>query len=263
MEKYTNEYLLNFYAKGFVKIPKELIDEKELKAIKLIKEVTKKYNNIVLGYSLGKDSIVVDYLLSKANVKYKQVLFRTYYHFTEIKQWWEKNKRENSLLIEIPRPTWEDLEKNSDLLFSINKKADTEWMLYKYKIQQKYLKQNCDLFITGRRYAERNRCGAKADNFIVKGTYDTFSPIADWTTEDVIAYLRYNDIELPPNYLKYKNGFAYGSIAWAERQRFNQFNNDINEKWQEVYDIEKEIVIEASKHLSSAKKWLEERENKK
>ena len=102
-------------------------------------------------------------------------------------------------------------------------------------------------------------CRNKENNYVVsKSNYDVFSPLANWNAEQLLAYIKYNNIELPPFY-KWDRGFLIGSIAmgeWTERAIMNKTEDEV---WQELYDIDKSIVINASSKLTSAKKFLESR----
>ena len=69
----------------------------------------------------------------------------------------------------------------------------------------------------------------------------------------MLAYIKYNGIELPPNYY-WKNGFLIGSGAWAERDSYGASENEM---WADIEKIDENILIEASKHLSSAKRYME------
>ena len=112
---------------------------------------------------------------------------------------------------------------------------------------------------TGRRLKDGNQCGNIENNFIVnKNGYDVFSPLGAWNNEQLLAYIKYNNLDLPPFY-KYDRGFLIGSIAmgeWTERAVLDKTENEV---WDELYLIDKSIVINASKVLTSAKKYLEER----
>ena len=57
---------------------------------------------------------------------------------------------------------------------------------------------------------------------------------------------------MPPIY-DWKNGYLCGTHPWPARQ----WTKSIENGWQEVYEIDKSIVIDASEHIDSAKKFLE------
>lgn len=263
MEKYSNQELVDMYYSGYKKIPQSHIDDLTQKTIEKIKKISKGYKKIVVGYSSGKDSIVVEDLCKKSGIKYIPVMWRTIYHYTKTLDWIKNNKPENTIEIILDRPSWDDLEKNEMLQFCGEKKADTFWMSHKWKAQKQFLKEyGCDLFITGRRTRDKNNCGKKENDYVKIGKdHNTFSPIAEWTIQEVIAYLRYNNLELSPQYLEIPDGFLNGSIAYLESFRFGRFKCELNDKWDEVYNIEKDQVYRAAKYLTSAREYLKWREN--
>lgn len=93
------------------------------------------------------------------------------------------------------------MEKHPQYLFCKGKTRQN-WMAEKWKRQNKDItKYNFDLFIAGRRIKYGNQCGNKENNYIVsKSNYDVFSPLANWNAEQLLAYIKYNNIELPPFY---------------------------------------------------------------
>ena len=244
------------------KVPKERIDELEYIAMKRIKGALSRHSKPCLGYSMGKDSIVVQNMLRKSGLGVDEILWAT--TNTQYKanvDWYNKYEADTSRWVDIPRPTFEELETVPDLLFPNSTKMVTQWMNSKWKAQQKTLVgEGYDLFITGRRTAEHNFCGRKDEGYLAKGKqYDTLSPIGEWKFDDVIAYIHYNGLDLPPSYF-YKYGFFHGSGAWAQRMRMGKFTNyTINDCFDEVYEVEPELIHEAADKLSAAKRYLEMR----
>ena len=107
------------------------------------------------------------------------------------------------------------------------------------------LETDIDVLITGHRLIDGNsNCGT---NGIRKksGGKILFTPIFDWPHELLFAFLHYNNIPLPFIY-KWDRGFFEGTHLWVER-----FN------YQQVYDIDPSVVIQAAAKLPSAKKFLE------
>lgn len=235
----------------------EEIKELEQKTINRIRRVATNYNNICSGWIAGKDSIVVNNILLKSGINFKPIMWRGINEYPEMKKWVDANKPNNLIEEVIDKYTLEYLEKHPDYLFCKNNTRQ-RWMATKWERQRKDIaKYNFDLFITGRRLKDGNQCGNEDNEFIVnKKGYDVFSPIGEWSHEQLLAYIRYNNIELPPFY-QYDRGFLIGSIAqgeWTERAVLDKTENEV---WEELYQIDKSIVIDASKKLTSAKKFLE------
>ena len=143
----------------------------------------------------------------------------------------------------------EDLEfivAHDNLLFAEGK-LEQFWNI---NIRQKYFKKyihgkKLDVLILGHRTIDGNICGKDGVRIQRQGGV-LFSPIFDWSHELLFAYMHYNQIELPFIY-KWPRGFFFGTHLWVER-----------DSYAEVYEIDPSIVIEASKKLPSARKFLEE-----
>lgn len=244
------------------KVSEDRINELEYSAVKRIKGALSRHAKPCLGYSMGKDSIVVQNIMRKHGLLVDEILWAT--TNTQYKanvDWYNKHDADTSRWIDIPRPTFEELETVPDLLFPNSTKMVTQWMNSKWKAQQKTLVgEGYDLFITGRRTAEHNFCGRKDEGYLAVGKqYDTLSPIGEWKFDDVIAYIHYNGLDLPPSYF-YKYGFFHGSGAWAQRMRIGKFSGySINDCFDEVWEVEPDLIREAADKLTSAKKYLEMR----
>lgn len=263
MEQKTNEYYLKYWSEGYKKYPKAKLLKKIEDAKRRILQVIEKYKNPVLGFSLGKDSIVLRHLFTEVmGLKIKEVTWvNESYEFPEVTKWHYEHCSENSERVDVKFPSFEDLDKDEDMLFPKSSKEQNRWFSAKWSSQRSYLKSNNhDLFITGRRLSERNRCGKENENFVVKGNgYDTFSPIADWDTEDIICYLKVNNLELPPNYF-YKDGFVQGSGSWAESVRY-LFDpiKTMDEMLEEVFEIDSNILFDCRGKLHEVDRFLKKK----
>lgn len=239
---------------------REHIQSLEERTIKLIQSATKDYKNICSGWIAGKDSLVLDKVLQKSGIKYTPVMWRGINEYPDMVKWIAENKPDNLIEEVITKYSLDFLEEHPDYLFCQNgtrqKWMATKWQRYKKDIA----KHGFDLFVVARRLKDGNLCGSKENGYIVKKDYSTFSPLAEWTHEELLAYIKYENIELPPFY-SYDRGFLIGSVAMGEWTERPAMNLPVNEVWQELYDIDKSIVINASKKLSSAKAFLKGLEN--
>ena len=105
--------------------------------------------------------------------------------------------------------------------------------------------------LLGRRKADGNYVG-KGDNIYTNGQGITrYSPLSDWSHEQILAFIHYYNVALPPFY-EWKNGYYCGTHPWAARQRTCSIENG----WKEVYQIDSSIVIEAAEYIQSAKDFL-------
>lgn len=234
----------------------EDIQNLEKEAIERIQLVAKNYKNICSGWIAGKDSLVLDNILQKSGIKYTPIMWRGINEYPAVRDWIDEHKPKNLIEETIDKYTLEFIEKHPSYLFC-KKESRQQWMATKWKRQKADIeKYKFDLFIAGRRLKDGNQCGSPKNNFIVDNkTYKTFSPLGDWNAEQLLAYIKYYNIDLSPFY-KWDRGFLIGSIAmgeWTERAIMNMTENDV---WEELYQIDKNIVIEASKVLTSAKNFL-------
>lgn len=221
--------------------------------------VTASYKRICNGWIAGKDSIVLQDILEKSGIRSTPIIWRGINEYPAMKKWIEKNKPNGIIEETITKFSLEFLEKHPQYLFCKGK-TRTAWMNEKWKRQSTDIpKHGFDLFITGRRLKDGNQCGTKANGFIKhKDDYDVYSPLANWNAEQLFAYIRYNNIELSPFY-SWARGYLIGSIAmgeWTERAVMDKTEKEV---WDEIYEIDPSIVLTASRTLTSAKKYLFER----
>ena len=78
-------------------------------------------------------------------------------------------------------------------------------------------------------------------------------PIADWTHEQLLAYIHYRNLPMPPIY-GWKDGFKCGTHPWPARQ----FTDSIKNGFRDVYEIDPEIVKQAAEFIPAARHFLEE-----
>lgn len=260
-KQYTNDYFLNLYSNAKHLMPKYKVIEIEQKTISEIKKIASRYGKICLGYTAGKDSVVLQRLFEKSGVQFYPVMWITEMQYPSTMEWIRCNAPQGLKLVDIKRPTYYDLENDNDLLFCKTPDANNWWMSKKWQAQKAYLKDNkFDLFVVGRRKGDGNNCGKKENFYVRKANdYDVYSPIAEWKVEEIFAYMGAEGLTLPRNYL-YQDGFINGSGAWAERYSYGYRQYAEDEQWQILFDNEKEVVIEASKHLQSAKRFLSNKE---
>ena len=234
----------------------EHIQKLESKTIETIRRVAKNYNNICSGWIAGKDSIVLHHILIKSGIKFTPIMWRGINEYPCMKKWIDENKPNGIIFETIDKFNFNFLEKHPEYLFC---KGDTrqKWMAEKWKRQNQDInKHGFDLFIVARRLKDGNRCGDKNNDYIQqKEGYASFSPLAEWSHEEMLAYIKYNYLKLPPFY-SFKRGFLIGSIAMGEWTEYACLNHTEDEVWDEIWDIDKSIVLNAAKHLSSARKYL-------
>lgn len=78
-----------------------------------------------------------------------------------------------------------------------------------------------------------------------------YSPLAAWSHEEILAYIHYHKLAIPPIY-GWKNGFLCGTHPWPARQ----WTGSIENGWEEVYEIDQDIVKKAAEFIESAAEFL-------
>ena len=251
-----NAEWLNAFEHCTDKISVAEIRDLEHKTLKLINSVGNAYGNICSGWIAGKDSLALDRILSKAGIDYTPVMWQGVNQYPAMIEWIANNKPENLITETVDKFTLEFLEAHPDYLFCQNG-TRTKWMSEKWKRYKADIKKHgFDLFIVARRLKDGNICGSRENGYIVKKDYNTFSPLAEWSHEQVLAYIKYENIPLPPFYF-WKRGFLIGSVAMGEWTERPVLDLSVDDVWREIYEIDKSIVFNAADTLTSAKTFLE------
>lgn len=218
-----------------------------------VKDILSKTNGKKAAYSWsgGKDSIALGYVCELAGIK-DSVFVYCNLEYKQFMDWIMANKPSGCEMINTGQDLrW--LSQHPEMLFPLDARTAAKWFkIVQHKGQEIYYSEHSlDMLLLGRRKADGNFVG-KGSNIYTNGKGITrFSPLADWTHEEVLACIHYFNLPIPPIY-SWKNGYLCGTHNWAARQwTGNQMNG-----WAEVYEIEPEIVREASKYFKGAKEFL-------
>jgi len=209
-----------------------------------------KGKKVALSWSGGKDSIVLEHLCRGLEIE-KKFWVRCNLEYQLVIDWVEQNAPENLEIINTGQDLkW--LSQNHHLLFPQHAEVASVWFKkVQNEGQKKYFREkNIDMILVGRRTKDGNDPGEEGldiDEYEVV----RYAPIYDWHHEDVLAYMEYFDIEWPPFYF-WNNGFQVGTGPWAARE----YTGSIENGWQEVYEIEPQIVEVAARYLDSATEFL-------
>lgn len=254
-----NSEWIEAFEKCTSEVTQERIEQITAEAIARIKHISDQHKNICSGWIAGKDSIVLEHILKKSGIRYTPVIWRGINEYPAMIDWINRNKPDNLIEEVIDKFSLDFIEKNPDYLFC---QGDTrnKWMGEKWKRYKKDIpKHGFDAFLVGRRIKDGNVCGKKEEGFRrVKDGYSEYAPLAEWTHEELLAYIKYNGIELPPFY-EWDRGFLLGSVAMGEWTERPTAGKSVFEVWDELYNIDKSIVIKAAEKLTSAKQYLEKR----
>ena len=230
-------------------VPRDELDTLVEKTLADIKDKTAG-KKCAYAYSAGKDSIVLgkicelagitDSMIGVCNLEYPASL-----------NWIKKNKPKGCEVIN----TGQDIEwlaKHEVMLFPQTSALAARWFsIVQHTAQRKYFKEHdLDMLLLGRRRADGNFVG-RGDNIYTAKDVTRYSPLADWRHEDILAFIHYYKLKLPPIY-RWHNGYVCGTHPWPARQ----WTGSIENGWKEVYDIDASIVEEAAKHIESAAAFL-------
>lgn len=231
-------------------VTKEELDKQVKKTVSEIKIKTKG-KKAAYAWSGGKDSLVLGEICQRAGITpcVFVICNLEYKAFTE---WVEGHKPPELSIINTGQDIkW--LAAHPQMLFPQDSKFAARWFqIVQHRGQTKYYKeQELDMLMLGRRRADGNYVG-KGDNIYTNGQGVTrYSPLSDWTHEQVLAYIHYYKLEMPPIY-EWKNGYVCGTHPWPARQ----WTGSVENAWAEIYEIDSSIVIEAAEHIRSAKGFL-------
>ena len=193
----------------------QLVTKKELdqlvdKTIQDIKAKTKG-KKAAYAWSGGKDSLVLGEICQRAGIS-SCVLVISNLEYKAFTQWVEDNKPPELSIINTGQDMkW--LVAHSHMLFPQDSKYAAQWFhIVQHRGQAKYYKENnLDILLLGRRRADGNYVG-KGDNIYTNSQGVTrYSPLSDWTHEQILAYIYYYNLAMPPIY-DWKNGYLCAHI---------------------------------------------------
>lgn len=232
-------------------VPKSHIDSLIQRTTKEIRAVTKG-KKAAYSWSGGKDSIALQAVCEIAGIQ-DSVFVCCDLEYTDFMKWVNIHKPAGCKVINTHQDLlW--LSKHQDMLFPQDAATAAKWFkIIQHKGQEMYFRENdLDVIILGRRKADGNYVG-KGSNIYTNGKGITrYSPLADWTHEEVLACIHYLDMPIPPIY-DWKNGYLCGTHNFAERQ----WTGSVENGWKEVFDIEPEWVYKSAEYIQSARDFLD------
>ncbi len=206
---------------------------------------------VALSWSGGKDSIVLEHVCRGLDIE-KKFWVRCNMEYQKVVDWITQNAPENLETVNTGQDLkW--LSQNQHLLFPQHAEVASRWFkLVQNDGQKEYFRKNkLDMILVGRRTKDGNNPGEEGMD-VDEHQVVRYAPIYDWHHEDILAYMEYFDIEWPPFYF-WTNGFQVGTGPWAARE----YTGSIDNGWQEIYEIEPQIVETAAQYLDSAVEFLE------
>ena len=179
------------------------IKKLEKQVIGEIKEITKD-KKAAYAWSGGKDSIVLGAICEKAGVK-NCMIGLCNLEYPAFLKWIEENKPAGLEIVN----TGQDMEwllKHQEMMFPSGSRVGRWYSIVQHSAQAKYHREgNLDLLLLGRRKADGNFVG-KGSNIYSAKDVTRYSPLSDWTHEQILGYLAYHELKLPPIY-GWPNGY--------------------------------------------------------
>jgi len=206
-----------------------------------------------ISYSGGKDATVLAHLCNLAGLHRGCIGITRGLEYKAFLSWLKMNMPKG---IEYSY-TDQDMKwlfKNQDWALFPNKKNSVRLRNVTHRAsEENYVKKyNIEMMIYGRRILDGNFCGTKK---IYKAKHRLqYNPIREWSHEEVLGYLVYFNIPLAPQYYQ-KDRWLEGVNLWS----YLEYAGNINNAWDQVYRMEKEIVLKASIGIKSARDYLNKR----
>lgn len=233
-----------------------LVSKKDLESLvkKTVADIKSKTKGkkAAFAWSAGKDSLVLGQICHMAGIN-ACVLVVCDLEYPAFLKWVEGNKPPELEIINTGQDLrW--LSNHPHMLFPQDSKTAAQWFhIVQHRGQARYYKDHeLDVLLLGRRRADGNYVG-KGENIYTNGQGVTrYSPLSEWSHEQVLAFIHYYNVALPPIY-EWKNGYLCGTHPWAARQ----WTGSVENGWKEVYEIDRSVVKEAAEHIPSAKAFLE------
>lgn len=230
-------------------VPLEALQVRTGETLERIKKATEG-RKTAYAWSAGKDSLVLGHLCEQAGITNSMIAVCNL-EYPAFMAWIESNKPQGCQVMNTGQDlAW--LQKRPQMLFPRHSSLTGRWFsVVQHKSQADYFRQHgLDMLLLGRRRADGNYTGP--EGLYTNGQGITrFSPLYDWPHEDILAYIHYNNIALPPIY-GWQDGYVRGTHPWAARTG----TSNEEQGWQEVYAIDPAIVQQAAEYLPGAAAFL-------
>ena len=212
-------------------------------------------SRVAFAWSGGKDSLVLESLCREAGVSKSVFVTDRALDYPEFLSWVEKHRPEGCECIDVGLG-WDFLLRHPELLFPTAKVLPKWYALVQHRGQKSFYRKNgLDAMFFGRRKADGNMVrGSEEDCFAMNATdgRKVLCPIADWSHEHVLAFLKKRRIPMPPIY-GWPDGWRQGTHL--SPCRLSLGSEEAN--WKELWSFAPDVVKEAAGHLAGAQKFIE------
>lgn len=212
------------------------------------------------GWSGGKESIVLADIMKQVGVTTCCFGFNSCFSYRSFIEWTKRNMPKGCEVYDhSDRVNFEVMLEKGMEAFSDDLRQYSRWInMTDRTVYPRFCeKHDLDIFIVGRRKTDNNICG-KAPDYLISAKdrkWVSFSPMAEWSTEETLGYIRYfkgGYEALPPQY-QYINGWHNGSDAPIYLHLEGRTRQQM---WDIVYRNDPEFVHRCAKWLPSAQAYL-------
>jgi len=210
--------------------------------------------DVAYGWSGGKDSQALRVVMDLYGIQNCVMGMSADMEYPQFLRWVTDHMPWELEIVDNPELTLAWLGQNEDLLFPQDSVTASKWFKHiQHRAQRNYFeKHKLNTIILGRRRGDSNYLG-KDGLYTNKAGITRYSPIRDWSHEQVMGACYYHGYDLPPTY-DWPNGWVVGTGAWPARQ----WVDTVTQGWYETYLIDPTIVERAAEHINSAAVFLKE-----
>lgn len=233
-------------------VPAPRLDELVERTVDRILAETNAGRHVAYAWSGGKDSQVLRYVMERAGVHRCVIGMTSGLEWPAMLAWITEHMPPGCdvIAVDLDLP-W--LAKHPEMLFPQGRYGPAWFRLVQHRAQRQFVRAHgVELLALGRRRADGNYTGpAGADRYTDRHGVTRFSPLADWTHEEVFALIARERLPLPPCY-DWPRGFQVGTGPWPARQWTRDWDHGFEECWQ----IDPDVIRQAARELPPAAEWM-------
>lgn len=228
-------------------------DEAESLVASTVSEVRRITGGKRVGYawSGGKDSIALQYVCERAGI-YRCVIGISRPLELRMFMDWVDRFKPKGLQVYDANVGLQWLVEHPVMLFPESSDILAKWYkLIHHEAQRWFVKKNnLDIVCLGRRVLDGNYVGRGSNIYTDRNGVTRYSPLADWSHEQVLAVIHYfMNREIPPVY-NLPEGWIKSTGAWPMQC------SGTDEGWRYYWAIDKTIVETAAVWFESAKQFI-------
>lgn len=228
-------------------------DEAEALVDTVVFQIKKVTGGKRVGYawSGGKDSIALQYVCERAGI-YRCVMGTS--RALELRmfvEWVERNRPKGLEVFDV-NIGYEWLVAHPEMLFPESSEILAKWYKLLHHSAQRWFvkKNNLDIICLGRRLLDGNYVGRGSNIYTDRNGVTRYSPLSDWSHEQVLAVIHYfMNREVPPVY-NLPEGWIKSTGVWPMQC------SGTEEGWSYYWQVDKTVVLEASRWFESAKRFI-------